>query len=294
MTERPPFEAAIVKRVHASFARQGAMATLGAELADVAAGHVAIAVPVEPRLSQQNGFLHAGVVVAALDTACGYAALTLMPDAEVLTVELKVNLLAPATGDRIVAGGRGRPRRWHADRLPRRRVRRAGQRARARGDDAGHHGASARRLIVAPSRPSGRLLEQRRLRECSGMSLERGALPDAGRVRSELRALLRNGLSLTTSRSSASPRASATALVLRPVAMLVLVVRRCALVVLRCALDRGYPALAPFHPDLISGLQLEGRLVQTSDPNLDERVVPVGCVKEPRPTAGAEAATVIA
>ena len=59
-----------------------------------------------PRLSQQHGFLHAGVVVAALDTACGYAALTLMPDdAEVLTVELKVNLLAPATGERIVAEG---------------------------------------------------------------------------------------------------------------------------------------------------------------------------------------------
>jgi uncharacterized protein (TIGR00369 family) len=106
VTERPPLEASILERVHASFARQGAMATLGAELADVAAGHVAIVVPVEPRLSQQHGFLHAGVVVAALDTACGYAALTLMPDdAEVLTVELKVNLLAPAIGDRIVADG---------------------------------------------------------------------------------------------------------------------------------------------------------------------------------------------
>jgi uncharacterized protein (TIGR00369 family) len=61
---------------------------------------VAIAVPIEPRLSQQDGFLHAGVAVAALDSACGYAALTLMPDeAEVLTVELTVNLLRrpPAT-----------------------------------------------------------------------------------------------------------------------------------------------------------------------------------------------------
>src|SRR3989442_5656419 len=67
-----------------------------------------------------------------------------------------------------------------------------------------------------------------------------------------------------------------------------------ALVVLRCALDRRYPALAPLHPDLGFGLQLEGRLIQTSDPNLDERVAGVGCVKEPRPTAGAEAATVIA
>lgn len=99
-------DAAIVERVRASFARQGAMSTLGADLADVAAGRVAITVPVEPRLSQQHRFLHAGVVVAALDSACGYAALTLMPaDAEVLTVELKVNLLAPASGDRIVAEG---------------------------------------------------------------------------------------------------------------------------------------------------------------------------------------------
>jgi uncharacterized protein (TIGR00369 family) len=106
MTEGPPLDAAIVERVHASFARQGAMATLGAELEDVAPGHVAIAVPIEPRLSQQHGFLHAGVVVAALDTACGYAALTVMPDdAEVLTVELKVNLLSPATCERIVAEG---------------------------------------------------------------------------------------------------------------------------------------------------------------------------------------------
>ena len=79
---------------------------LGAELAEVAEGRVTIALPIEPRLSQQDGFLHAGVVAAALDSACGYAALTLMPyDAEVLTVELKVNLLAPASGERLVAEG---------------------------------------------------------------------------------------------------------------------------------------------------------------------------------------------
>src|SRR6266576_6531140 len=67
-----------------------------------------------------------------------------------------------------------------------------------------------------------------------------------------------------------------------------------ALVVLRGALDRRYPALAPLHPDLVFGLQLEGRLIETSDPDLDERVAAIGRVKEPRPTAGAEAATVIA
>jgi len=95
-----------VARVRASFARQGAMATLGADISDLAAGRVTITLAIEPRLSQQDGFLHAGIVVAALDSACGYAAMTLMPnDAEVLTVELKVNLLAPASGDRLVAEG---------------------------------------------------------------------------------------------------------------------------------------------------------------------------------------------
>src|SRR4029453_14713580 len=108
-----PLDAAVVASVRASFARQGAMATLGAELTDVAAGRVAIALPIEPRLSQADGFLPAGVVVGALDSACGYAALTLMSeDSEVLTVELKANLLAPASGDRPAsAGGGGRAAR---------------------------------------------------------------------------------------------------------------------------------------------------------------------------------------
>jgi uncharacterized protein (TIGR00369 family) len=99
-------DADVVARVRASFARQGAMATIGAELAEVAAGRVAIALAIGPRLSQQHGFLHAGVVVAVLDSACGYAALTLMPaDMDVLTAEFKVNLLAPAGGDSLVAEG---------------------------------------------------------------------------------------------------------------------------------------------------------------------------------------------
>jgi uncharacterized protein (TIGR00369 family) len=103
---RHDLDDAVIGRVHASFARQGAMATLGAELAAVAAGRVVIGLPIEPRLSQQDGFLHAGVVVAALDSACGYAALTRMPsDAEVLSVEFKVNLLAPASGDSLLAEG---------------------------------------------------------------------------------------------------------------------------------------------------------------------------------------------
>ena len=101
-----PLDETTVAHVRASFARQGAMATLGAELADVAGGRVGVARPLGARRSQQDGFLHAGVVVAVLDSACGYAALTVMPsDAEVLTVELKVNLLAPADGHSLVAVG---------------------------------------------------------------------------------------------------------------------------------------------------------------------------------------------
>jgi uncharacterized protein (TIGR00369 family) len=93
--------------VRESFARQKFMATIHAELVRVAAGEVDIQVPHDPRLSQQHGFLHAGVVTAAVDSACGYAALTLMAEeAEVLTVELKINLLEPATGQRLLARGR--------------------------------------------------------------------------------------------------------------------------------------------------------------------------------------------
>jgi uncharacterized protein (TIGR00369 family) len=82
------------------------MTTLGAELADIASGRVVVELPIEQRLSQQDGYLHAGIVVTALDSACGYAALTRMPeDAEVLSVEFKVNLLAPAAGERLIAEG---------------------------------------------------------------------------------------------------------------------------------------------------------------------------------------------
>jgi uncharacterized protein (TIGR00369 family) len=83
------------------------METLGAALVHVADGEVDIALPISERLVQQDGFLHAGVVAGATDSACGYAALTRMdPGAEVLTVEFKINLLAPAAGERLVARGR--------------------------------------------------------------------------------------------------------------------------------------------------------------------------------------------
>lgn len=90
------------ERVHASFARQGAMRTLGARLSAVAPGRACIALDWAPGLTQQHGFLHAGMVATALDSACGYAGFTLMPaDAAVLTVEFKINLLAPAKGQRF-------------------------------------------------------------------------------------------------------------------------------------------------------------------------------------------------
>jgi uncharacterized protein (TIGR00369 family) len=94
-------------RVRESFRRQAFMATLGAELVHVGDGEVDISLPFSERLVQQDGFLHAGVVAGAADSACGYAALTRMdPGAEVLTVEFKLNLLAPAAGERLVARGR--------------------------------------------------------------------------------------------------------------------------------------------------------------------------------------------
>lgn len=94
-------------RVRASFAKQGLMSTLGATLVNVAPGLVEIAIRPAPAISQQHGFVHAGAVSAIADTAAGYAALSLMPlDRGVLTTEFKINLVAPAVGDRIVARGK--------------------------------------------------------------------------------------------------------------------------------------------------------------------------------------------
>ena len=83
------------------------MAMLGARLTRVAAGEIEIRVPFRPDLTQQHGFLHAGVVTSALDSACGYAAFSLMPEgAGVLTLEFKTNFLAPARGEELIARGR--------------------------------------------------------------------------------------------------------------------------------------------------------------------------------------------
>ncbi|MCC7196031.1 MAG: PaaI family thioesterase [Gemmatimonadaceae bacterium] len=94
-------------RIRKSFARQAFMALLGARLARVETGEVDVELPFRSDLVQQHGFLHAGVTAAIADSACGYAALSVMPeDAAVLSVEFKVNLLAPAAGRRFVAQGR--------------------------------------------------------------------------------------------------------------------------------------------------------------------------------------------
>jgi uncharacterized protein (TIGR00369 family) len=99
----PDFE----PRVRASFARQAIMATLGASLGRVAPGAVEIVLPVAAHIGQQHGFVHAGAVATIADSAAGYAALSLMPSgAGVLTTEFKINLMAPATGERLIAEGR--------------------------------------------------------------------------------------------------------------------------------------------------------------------------------------------
>ncbi|MDR0227299.1 MAG: PaaI family thioesterase [Burkholderiaceae bacterium] len=107
MTRLQAQDSDYAQRVKASFARQGAMQTLGAELIRLEPGAVDIVVDWAQGLTQQHGFLHAGMVSTALDSACGYAGLTLMPaDAAVLTIEFKINLLAPAKGQRFRMEGR--------------------------------------------------------------------------------------------------------------------------------------------------------------------------------------------
>ena len=107
MNDPAPKDPRFETRVRASFAKQGLMGTLGASIARISPGAVDLVLPMSPAVSQQRGFMHAGAVASIADSAAGYAALTLMPPgAGVLTAEFKINLLAPARGDRIVARGR--------------------------------------------------------------------------------------------------------------------------------------------------------------------------------------------
>jgi uncharacterized protein (TIGR00369 family) len=92
------------QRVLDSFTRQGLMKHLGARIAELHPGRVEIRAPHRKELTQQHNYFHAGVSGAIADSACGYAAYTLMPaDSSVLTVEYKINLLAPAAGDELIA-----------------------------------------------------------------------------------------------------------------------------------------------------------------------------------------------
>ncbi len=105
MTPAPDF----AQRVRASFARQPAMRLIGAELLRVDSGEVEIVLPFRPEIAQQHGFVHAGIIGTALDSACGYAALSTMPAGTgVLTIEFKLNCLAPAASERFRLVGRVR------------------------------------------------------------------------------------------------------------------------------------------------------------------------------------------
>lgn len=100
-------EEAVERIVRESFARQSFLAAIGAKLIRVGDGEVDIELRRSEHIGQQSGFVHAGVVAAIADTACGYAALTQMPPgSDVVSVEFKVNLLAPARGERLIARGR--------------------------------------------------------------------------------------------------------------------------------------------------------------------------------------------
>src|SRR5512140_1657744 len=102
-----PLDPAFEARVRESYSRQRLLVLLGSTLERVAPGEVDIRLPFRPEVTQQHGFFHAGAMTSVVDTACGYAALTLMaPDAAVLTVEFKVNLLSPGEGEAVIARAR--------------------------------------------------------------------------------------------------------------------------------------------------------------------------------------------
>ena len=106
MENRPVTTDGFAERVRQSFERQGAMALIGARLLELRPGFCSLALTPRPETSQQHGYVHAGILAALVDSAGGYAGYTLFPaDSSVLTVEFKLNLLAPAQGERIVAKG---------------------------------------------------------------------------------------------------------------------------------------------------------------------------------------------
>jgi uncharacterized protein (TIGR00369 family) len=102
-----PKDSEFAEKIHKSFAAQEVMKLIGARLIKIEPGEIEIKLPYRKDLTQQNGFLHAGITAAIADSACGYAAFSLMPaGTDVLTIEFKINLLSPAVGDYFVAQGR--------------------------------------------------------------------------------------------------------------------------------------------------------------------------------------------
>lgn len=107
MDPSPSLDSDFEQRVRESFARQGLIDTLNGKIAHISPGELHIEAPFDERFTQQDGFLHAGVVTTLMDSACGYAAYTLMPaGSRVLSVEFKINFLNPALGERFRAEGR--------------------------------------------------------------------------------------------------------------------------------------------------------------------------------------------
>jgi uncharacterized protein (TIGR00369 family) len=107
-----PADPHYVARIRSSFGRQKAMALIGASLTVVEAGQVEVALPYRDDLTQQKGFIHGGIIGMIADTACGYAAYSLMPaDCSLVTVEYKINILAPARGSLVARGEVIRPGR---------------------------------------------------------------------------------------------------------------------------------------------------------------------------------------
>jgi uncharacterized protein (TIGR00369 family) len=107
MSQFQPRDPQFEEHVRSSFALQRVMTTIGARLSAVNAGIVVIELPFRDDLTQQDGYLHAGITTTIVDSACGYAALSLMPaGSSVLTVEYKVNFVAPARGEKFIATGR--------------------------------------------------------------------------------------------------------------------------------------------------------------------------------------------
>ena len=107
MTNFDPSDVHFESRIRSSFDQQGIMKTIGAKLTKVIPGEVQIELPFSQALTQQHGYIHAGIITTIVDTACGYAANTLMPVlSEVLTVEYKINFLSSGKGEKIIGIGK--------------------------------------------------------------------------------------------------------------------------------------------------------------------------------------------